>query len=97
MQGRIAWQGSKLRTTLGKSFALANFLGLSRLPGVRLISLQKNDGVEQLDELPAGMKVETLGDDYDAGDDAFLDTAAVMESWTSSSAPTPRSPALPAR
>ena len=25
-----------------------------------------------------GMKIETLGDDFDAGDDAFLDTAAVM-------------------
>ena len=46
---------------------------------MRLISLQKYDGVEQLDELPQDMKVETLGDDYDAGDDAFLDAAAVME------------------
>jgi ADP-heptose:LPS heptosyltransferase len=26
------------------------------------------------------MKVETLGDDFDAGDDGFMDTAAVMES-----------------
>ena len=25
------------------------------------------------------MEVETLGDDFDAGDDAFLDAAAVME------------------
>jgi ADP-heptose:LPS heptosyltransferase len=41
--------------------------------------LQKNEGVEQLNDLPAAMKVETLGDDFDAGDDAFLDTAAVME------------------
>jgi uncharacterized protein DUF6165 len=41
--------------------------------------LQKNDGVEQLQHLPEGMQVETLGEDYDAGDDAFLDTAAVME------------------
>jgi hypothetical protein len=45
---------------------------------VRLISLQKNDGIEQLRALPDGMKVETLGEEFDAGADAFLDTAAVM-------------------
>jgi ADP-heptose:LPS heptosyltransferase len=44
-----------------------------------LISLQKNDGVEQLDDLPSGMRVETLGDDFDFDPDAFVDTAAVME------------------
>ena len=35
-------------------------------------------GVEQLADLPAGMRVETLGDDFDAGPDAFVDTAAAM-------------------
>jgi hypothetical protein len=43
-----------------------------------LISLQKNEGVAQLRDLPAGMAVATLGDDFDAGPDAFLDAAAVM-------------------
>jgi ADP-heptose:LPS heptosyltransferase len=52
---------------------------LAQIPGVRLISLQKNHGVEQLAELPPGMKVETLGDDFDAGPDALIDTAAAME------------------
>ena len=47
---------------------------------MRLISLQKNDGAEQLEDLPAGMSVERLGDDYDAGPDAFVDAAAVMQS-----------------
>jgi ADP-heptose:LPS heptosyltransferase len=46
---------------------------------VRLISLQKEFGVEQLEELPAGLTVETLGE-FDDGPDAFIDTAAVMES-----------------
>ena len=59
--------------------ALADFLGLSQLPNVRLISLQVHDGVDELGDLPEGMKVETLGDDFDAGEDAFLDAAAVME------------------
>jgi hypothetical protein len=46
---------------------------------VRLISLQKNAGAEQLLDLPACMEVETFGDDFDAGPDAFIDTAAIME------------------
>ena len=76
----VAWQGSRAGNVLGRSFALAEFLGASQIPNVRLISLQKNDGAEQSRNLPPGMSVETLGDDYDADDDdAFLDTAAVME------------------
>ena len=76
----IAWQGQKAgKIDVGRSVALAEFFELSQIPNLRLISLQKNDGVEQLSRLPEGMTVETLGDDYDAGDDAFLDAAAVME------------------
>jgi tetratricopeptide (TPR) repeat protein len=45
---------------------------------VKLISLQKNHGTEQLANLPEGMAVEILGEDLDSGPDAFLDTAAVM-------------------
>ena len=30
-------------------------------------------------ELPADVTIETLGDDFDSGPDAFIDTAAVME------------------
>jgi hypothetical protein len=40
--------------------------------------LQKHHGLEQLANLPSGMKVETLEDEFDFGTDAFLDTAAVM-------------------
>jgi tetratricopeptide (TPR) repeat protein len=77
----IAWQGNKAaKIDHGRSFALAEFLGVAQLPNVRLISLQKHDGVEQLDTLPQGMRVETLGLDYDSDEDAFLDAAAVMES-----------------
>jgi ADP-heptose:LPS heptosyltransferase len=50
------------------------------LPGVCLISLQKHHGVDQLNDLPEGMKIETLNHDFDAGPDAFIDTAAIMES-----------------
>jgi tetratricopeptide (TPR) repeat protein len=76
----ICWQGSAARVDVGRSFPLRMLHPLCSAPGVRLISLQKNHGVEQLRELPAGMEVDVLGDDFDAGPDAFLDSAAVMQS-----------------
>ncbi len=76
----ICWQGNKqAEVEVGRSIPLRQFEAIARLPNVRLISLQKNDGVEQLADLPPGMKMETLGDDFDAGPDAFVDTAAAME------------------
>ena len=44
---------------------------------MRLVSLQKNSGAKQLGNGTA-FPVETLGDEFDAGPDAFVDTAAVM-------------------
>src|SRR5262249_19249888 len=77
----IAWQGNpQARIDQGRSIPVAEFVSLSRLPGVRLISLQKHHGLAQLARLPADCKIETLGDDFDSGPDAFVDTAAVMES-----------------
>lgn len=74
----IAWQGSLRRADLGRSFPLAYFEPLAALDGVRLISLQKGDGVEQLEQVPDHVRVETLGQDYGTG--TFSDTAAIMES-----------------
>jgi hypothetical protein len=72
----IAWQGSALATD--RSFPLATAAqALASLPGVRLISLQKHNGLDQLDALGPGL-VETLGDDFDPGPDAFVDTAAAI-------------------
>jgi hypothetical protein len=76
----IAWQGkTKGINDPYRSFPLAALAPLAALPGVRLISLQKGEGSEQLANLPAGMTVERLGDDFDSGFDAFIDSAAVME------------------
>jgi tetratricopeptide (TPR) repeat protein len=72
-----AWQGGAPIT--GRAIPLPAFHTLSRIDSVRLISLQKEQGIEQLAQLPPGMTVETLGDDFDAGPDAFADTAAVMQ------------------
>lgn len=75
----IGWQGSAPRSVLdaGRSLPLAGFGELAALPGVRLISLQKGGGTEELEHLPDGMHVEVL-EGLDELSDAFVDTAAVM-------------------
>jgi len=74
----IAWQGNPHgRIDRGRSPPLAALAPLAAVPGVRLISLQRRDGLEQLAGLPGGMVIESLGDDVDTGG-AFTDTAAIM-------------------
>jgi hypothetical protein len=76
----VHWQGNKeYGADHRRSFELALFAPLTTIPGVQLISLQKGAGLEQLECLPAGATVHTLGEDFDAGADAFVDTAAVMQ------------------
>ncbi len=75
----IVWQGNpKASAERGRSMPLSCFAPLAKIPGVRLISLQKGPGTEQLEQVPDGMRVETPGADFDAGPDAFIDTAALM-------------------
>ncbi len=75
----IAWQGNPHpEADRARSFPLAAAAPLAALPGVRLVSLQKGFGEEQLRALPPRMRVETLGDDYDCGADALIDCAAAM-------------------
>jgi len=73
----IAWQGNPAHTNdRNRSFRLDELARLAALPGVKLISLQKGAGVDQLANLSWAASIHTLGADYDAGD--FLDTAAVV-------------------
>ncbi len=75
----IVWQGNPHpEADRARSFPLATAAPLGSLAGVRLISLQKGFGEEQTAELPRGMKVETLGEGFDSGPDAFVDAAAAM-------------------
>jgi hypothetical protein len=77
----IAWQGNPHhKWDRHRSFPLVQFAPLAKLPGVRLISLQKGPGTEQLPlaasrflitELP-GPPGGTAGD--------FMETAAILES-----------------
>ena len=74
----ISWQGNpRGEIDLGRSVPLREFVRLSHIPGVRLISLQKDVGLDQLSDPPNDTKVESL-DGLDNGVDAFVDTAAVM-------------------
>ena len=74
----LCWQGNpKGKIDYGRSIPLKSYRPLASAPNVRLISLQRTHGLEQLERLPAGMTVETLGA-FDAGEDAFVDTAAIM-------------------
>jgi len=70
----VSWHGSA--HSGGRSFPLPDLAEIASIPGVRLISLQKGAGSEQLHQLPPGMCVEDLGPAYDAGD--FAQTAAVI-------------------
>jgi hypothetical protein len=77
----IVWQGNPdPRVDQGRSAPLAAFAALAAIPGVRLISLQKGPGQAQIGSVAFADRIEELGDEFDAGPDAFLDTAAVMES-----------------
>ena len=72
----ICWQGSKNKIDFGRSFPLSLFKGISKLPNVELISLHKGEGEKQIKGI--NFDLTTLGDNFDTGEDAFVDTAAVM-------------------
>jgi tetratricopeptide (TPR) repeat protein len=75
----IAWQGNpQFGGDRHRSFPLAHFEALARVPGVRLLSLQKNHGLDQLRELGDRFPIIDLGPRLDEKG-AFLDTAAVMK------------------
>ena len=72
----ICWQGSKNKIDVGRSFSLSLFEDISRLKNIELISLHKGEGEKQISDIK--FDLTTLGDDFDAGGDSFIDTAAVI-------------------
>jgi tetratricopeptide (TPR) repeat protein len=73
----IAWQGNpQHRRDRHRSFRLAQFEPLARFAEVRLFSLQKGPGAEQLGEPGHRLAVTDLGGRFDD----FMDTAAAMSS-----------------
>jgi tetratricopeptide (TPR) repeat protein len=77
----LCWHGSaNIKADPLRSIPLSAFAPLTRLQNIRFISLQKYDGAAELAAPPAGLKIDALGDFFDAGEDSFIDTAAVMQS-----------------
>ena len=75
----IAWQGTPTyRHDRLRSIPLARFESLARLPGIKLISLQKGPGTEQLQAMASKFSVVDLGT-LDEAAGGFMDTAAVMK------------------
>ena len=71
----IAWQGNpQHRKDRHRSFRLDQFEPLTRLDGVRLVSLQKGFGTEQIGEIADRFAVLDLGNRLDD----FMDSAAVL-------------------
>jgi len=77
----IVWQGNPgYRYDRRRSVPLRHYAALAAVPGVRLISLQAVHGLDQLQGLPAGMNVETLGEKITANPDGVSEIAAAMAS-----------------
>ena len=75
----IAWQGNpKYPSDRDRSLPLGCFEPLARCCGVQLLSLQKDFGTEQLQEVAQRFPVIDLGSRLDEASGAFMDTAAVM-------------------
>lgn len=75
----IAWQGSKqyFRDAV-RSIPLRQFAPLAAVPGVRLLSLQKGEGIEQ--HADARFSIVELGSRVDSAAGPFMDTAAIIQS-----------------
>jgi tetratricopeptide (TPR) repeat protein len=74
----VCWQGDPASENDIERFApLRYFAPLVETPGVRLISLQKRHGLEQLPAFLENASIEIL-EPFDDGPDAFIDAAAVM-------------------
>jgi hypothetical protein len=75
----IAWQGHrKFHGDRLRSIPLECYAPLAAVPGVRLVSLQKGDGVEQTEALAGRFELLDLRPQYDDEEGAFVNAAAVM-------------------
>jgi hypothetical protein len=76
----IAWQGDPTHPKAGaRAIPLRHFEPLARRPGVRLFSLQKGPGTEQLRDVAGHFDVTDFGNRLDEASGPFMDTAAVMK------------------
>lgn len=77
----IAWAGNPdSPAEKGRSAPLEAFAPLAELPNVALVVLQKGKGFQEVETVSFRDKLVLLGDEFDEGGQAFLDSAAVMMS-----------------
>ena len=75
----LAWQGSPTNTMdRYRSIPLESFVGLSQVPGLRLVSFQRNQGVEQIAPLRERLPLTCFTDEPGREVDSLLDSAALM-------------------
>jgi tetratricopeptide (TPR) repeat protein len=76
----ICWQGNPdYAADRQRSVPLKYFDALTGIENVRLISLQKIHGLEQLTHMPFEREILNLGPELDENTGVFMDTAAVMQ------------------
>jgi hypothetical protein len=75
----LQWQGREDSTMPWRSFPLVEIEPLARVPGVRLVSLQKGAGAEQIRGAAGRFELFDLGPRLDVRAGAFMDTAAVVK------------------
>jgi hypothetical protein len=76
----VAWQGNpRYPHDQQRSIALEQFAGLAAVSNVRLISLQKHAGTEQLAAVRDRFPIVDFGPNVDEAAGPFMDTAAIMK------------------
>lgn len=75
----ICWQGNPAyRADAQRSVPLRYFETLAQVPRVRLVSVQKHHGREQLARWPASLPLDDLGESLEVNTPPFVETAAVL-------------------
>ncbi len=75
----LAWQGNPdHESDRYRSIPLKAFVGLSQVPGLRLVSFQRNQGVEQIPPLRERLPLTCFTNEPGREVDSFLDSAALM-------------------
>jgi tetratricopeptide (TPR) repeat protein len=76
----ICWQGNpNHRLDRYRSIALSEFTPLAKIPGIRLVSLQKGPGAAQIQNLQAHIRIWEPPQSDQMTAQALLDTAALMK------------------
>jgi tetratricopeptide (TPR) repeat protein len=76
----VLWQGNPTVTfDRFRSFPLKALAPLARVPGVRLISLQKGAGLEQLESVAGQFEIVNLRPEFDCEEAAFFNAAAIIK------------------